>query len=301
MAHPGEHTSPWSDVLHGPWSALWLPWTMLALSATLYTLGIVRLWKKGTIGRGLRRWEIGAFAAGWLTIVVAQVSPLAWLSEQLFSAHMTQHELLMLIAAPLLVLGRPLVVMMWALPATARRRAGDLVQEPLVWRPWRFLTAPLVVWALHGAALWLWHLPAWYQGALANDNLHLVQHACFLGTAALFWWTIVHGRYGRIGYGMAVLYVFTTMLHSGLLGALFTFAPRAIYPAYARSAPAWNVSAVEDQQLAGLIMWIPFGIVFLIVGLALFAAWMGESDRRLSYGRVSALSAPAEGGPADAR
>lgn len=290
MAHPGEHTSPWADTLHGPWSPLWLPWAMLAMSGLMYTVGVLRLWRRGAVGRGLRPWEIGAFALGWLTIVLAQVSPLAWLSEQLFSAHMTQHELLMLVAAPLLVLGRPMVVMMWALPAGARRWAGDLTQEPVVGTPWRFLTTPVVVWALHGAALWLWHLPAWYEGALASDNVHLVQHACFLGTAALFWWTIVHGRYGRIGYGMAVLYVFTTMLHSGLLGAMFTFAPRAIYPAYARTAPSWNVSAVEDQQLAGLIMWIPFGIVFLVVGLALFAAWMGESDKRLSYGRVSALS-----------
>jgi putative membrane protein len=273
---------------------------MLALSALLYTAGVVRLWRKGAIGRGVRRWEILAFATGWLTIVVAQVSPLAWLSEQLFSAHMTQHELLMLIAAPLLVLGRPMVVMMWALPAPGRQTLGTFSQEPFIARPWRVLTAPLTVWALHGAALWIWHVPVLYQGALANDNLHLVQHACFLGTAALFWWTIVQGRYGRIGYGAAVLYVFSTMLHSGLLGALFTFAPTAMYPAYARSALAWNVSPIEDQQLAGLIMWIPFGIVFLILGLALFAAWMGESDRRLAYGRVNALTGRAHRGGADA-
>jgi cytochrome c oxidase assembly factor CtaG len=297
MAHPGTHAASVSDALHGPWSTLWLPWGMLALSGALYATGVVRLWRKGALGHGLRPWEPLCFAAGWLTIVVAQVSPLAWLSEQLFSAHMTQHELLMLIAAPLLVLGRPLVVMLWALPANGRRRAGTLVQQPLVARPWRVVTAPIVVWTLHGAALWLWHLPAWYEGALTNDNVHLAQHACFLGTAALFWWTIVHGRYGRVGYGMAVLYVFTTMLHSGVLGALFTFAPRAIYPAYARTAPAWNMTAVEDQQLAGLIMWIPFGLVFLVVGLALFAAWMGESDRRLTLGRAHALTSPANAGP----
>jgi cytochrome c oxidase assembly factor CtaG len=300
MAHPGEHTSPWSDALTGPWSALWLPWTMLALSAVLYTTGVVRLWRKGVIGRGLRRWEIVAFACGWLTIVVAQVSPLAWLSEQLFSAHMTQHELLMLIAAPLLVLGRPMVVMMWALPASARHRLGAFSQEPVVARPWRVLTTPLAVWALHGAALWIWHVPSLYQDALASDNVHLLQHACFLGTAALFWWTIVQGRHGRIGYGAAVVYVFSTMLHSGLLGALFTFAPGTIYPSYARTAPAWNVSPLDDQQLAGLIMWIPFGIVFLVLGLALFAAWMGESDRRLAYGRANALAGGTSAGGADA-
>lgn len=301
MAHPGTHTSPLADALGGPWSALWLPWVMLAISASLYAGGLLRLWRKGVVGKGVRRWEPVCFAAGWLTIVVAQVSPLAWLSEQLFSAHMTQHELLMLIAAPLIVLGRPLVVMLWALPAPVRGRVGFVSQQPMVSRPWRFLTTPLVVWALHGLALWVWHLTSWFEGALASDNWHLVQHACFLGTAALFWWTIVHGRYGRLGYGMAVLYVFTTMLHSGVLGALFTFAPSPFYPTYARTAGAWNVTPVEDQQLAGLIMWIPFGVVFLIVGLALFAAWMGESDKRLAYGRVHALTHPpapdASGGP----
>ena len=300
MAHPGEHASPWTDALSGPWSSLWLPWTMLAMSAVLYGTGALRLWRRGVIGHGVRRWELLAFAAGWTAIVIAQVSPLAWLSEQLFSAHMTQHELLMLVAAPLLVLGRPMVVMMWGLPAATRQRLGRVSQQPFVGRPWRLLTAPLVVWALHGAALWVWHVPLLYQDALASDNLHLVQHACFLGTAALFWWTIVQGRYGRLGYGAAVVYVFSTMLHSGLLGALFTFAPGTIYPAYSRSAPAWGVSAIEDQQLAGLIMWIPFGIVFLILGLALFAAWMGESDRRLAYGRVTALAAGRPPGERDA-
>jgi cytochrome c oxidase assembly factor CtaG len=273
---------------------------MLAISALLYAAGAIRLWRRGALGHGLRGWEIGAFAAGWIAIVIAQVSPLAWLSEQLFSAHMTQHELLMLIAAPLLVLGRPMVVMMWALPASSRRELGDLTRRRVVSQPCRVLTTPLLVWALHGAALWIWHVPVLYQAVLTNDNLHLVQHACFLGTAILFWWTIVQGRYGRIGYGAAVLYVFSTMLHSGLLGALFTFAPSPIYPAYERSATGWNVSPLEDQQLAGLIMWIPFGIVFLILGLALFAAWMGESDHRLAYGRVNALTGRSPKGERDA-
>ena len=291
MAHPGTHSSSLAgSLLRGPWSSLSLPWLMLAGSALVYSAGAIRLWRKGVFGKGLKWWEPACFAAGWLTLVVAQVSPLAWLSDQLFSAHMTQHELLMLVAAPLIVLGRPMVVMLWALPSAARGRIGLLSQQPTVSRPWRLLTTPLVVWGLDGAALWLWHLPAWFEGALADSNWHLVQHASFLGTAALFWWTIVHGRYGRLGYGMAVLYVFTTMLHSGVLGALFTFAPRTFYATYSRTAPAWNVTPLEDQQLAGLIMWIPFGAVFLIVGLALFAAWMGESDRRLAYGRVHALT-----------
>ena len=285
--HPETHPSALQGLLHGPWSADPIPWTLLGITGVAYLAGVIRLWRQhAALPRGLRWWEPACFALGWLTIVAAQVSPLDWLSGQLFSAHMTQHELLMLTAAPLLVAGRPLIVMLWALPATQRRAAGVLARRPVISRPWRVLTTPIVVWALHGAALWIWHLPSWYQAAVANDTIHLVQHACFLGTAALFWWTLVHGRYGRGGYGIAVLYVFTTMLHSGMLGALLTFSPRPWYPLYAERAGAWNLLPVEDQQLAGLIMWIPFGVVFLIVGLAFFAAWLGEAERRRVHGSV---------------
>jgi cytochrome c oxidase assembly factor CtaG len=271
---------------------------MLAMTGTAYALGALRLRRSAAVG--LPWWEPLCFAAGWLVILFAQVSPLDWLSEQLFAAHMTQHELLMLIAAPLLVLGRPLLVMLWALPLRSRQAIGAATRRPIVSASWRAISAPFAVWLLHGVALWIWHLPSWYEAAVRNESIHLVQHACFLGTALLFWWTLVHGRFGRIGYGAAVLFIFTTMLHSGLLGALFTFGDRAWYPTYARTAPAWNVTGVEDQQLAGLIMWIPFGVVFTIVALALFAAWLGESDRRLRYGRAASLTLQHPDGGRDA-
>jgi putative membrane protein len=295
MVHPGDHeVSAVGSLIGGPWSTEAIPWAMLAVSGSAYVVGLMRL-RRASPRSGLRWWEPTCFAAGWLVILLAQVSPLAWLSEQLFAAHMTQHELLMLIAAPLLVLGRPLLVMLWALPRRGRQAVGGATRRRAFAAGWRWISAPFAVWALHGLALWIWHLPSWYQAAVAHEGLHLVQHACFLGTALLFWWTLVHGRFGRIGYGAAVLFIFTTMLHSGLLGALFTFSERAWYPTYARSAPAWHVSGLEDQQLAGLIMWIPFGVVFLVVALAMFSAWLGESDRRLRYGSVAALTAASSG------
>ncbi len=298
MAHPDHDIG--STFVHGPWSTQALPWIMLAISGTAYVVGAMRL-RRQAGDRGLRRWEIAAFAAGWLTIVFAQVSPLAFLSEQLFSAHMSQHELLMLVAAPLMVLGRPMYVMLWAFGANERLQIASATRAPAVSRTWRFITMPLFVWTLHAASLWLWHLPALYEAAVANQNIHLVQHAFFLGSAALFWWTVVNGRHGRAAYGAAVVYVFTTMLHSGVLGAMVALAPGVWYPSYAVTAPAWGLTGLEDQQLAGLIMWVPFGIVFLVIGLALFAAWLGESDRRLRYGSVHALTARNEGGEIDAR
>lgn len=298
MAHPEDGIG--GTLAHGPWSTQVLPWIMLAASGTAYLRGARRL-RRQAGNRGLRRWEMAAFAAGWLTIVFAQVSPLAYLSEQLFSAHMSQHELLMLVAAPLLVLGRPMYVMLWAFGPQERLQIASATRAPAVWHSWRFITAPLFVWSLHGASLWLWHLPSLYEAAVADQNIHLVQHAFFLGSAALFWWTVVNGRHGRAAYGAAVVYVFTTMLHSGLLGAMVALAPRVWYPSYGLTAPQWGFTGLEDQQLAGLIMWVPFGIVFLVIGLALFAAWLSESDRRLRYGSVHALTARNEGGGLDAR
>ena len=149
------------------------------------------------------------------------------------------------------------------------------------------LTAPMLVFVLHGIALWIWHLPALFEAALASERLHALQHLSFLLTAALFWWGMIHGRYGRAGYGAAVAYVFLTSLHSTILGALLTVAPSAWYASYRTTAAAKHLDAVADQQLAGLIMWIPSGVVFIIVGLALFAAWLGESERRVALGSAA--------------
>ena len=266
----------------------------LLLTGALYVRGATRLWRRGA-QRGLRRWQIFSFAAGWLALVLALLSPIAALSEVLFSVHMTQHELLMVVAAPLLVLARPLAVFVWALPPVWRFRVGRWTRRPLVAKGWSALTGPLTVWILHGAALWVWHLPTLYQAAVEHDGIHALMHVCFLFSAALFWWALVHGRYGRLGYGIAVLYVFTTGIHSTVLGALLTLAPRPWYAIYRDRAPLMHVDPLTDQQLAGLLMWVPFGTIFVVIGLALFAAWLGEAERRVVYTRAEQLRA----GPRD--
>jgi cytochrome c oxidase assembly factor CtaG len=107
----------------------------------------------------------------------------------------------------------------------------------------------------------------------------------------LFWWTLIHGRHGRLGYGAALVYVFTTAAHNSVLGALLTFAPHSWYRTYVASTAAWSLTPLEDQQLGGLIMWVPAGVILLVIGLALFAAWMGECERRFQYTRMAALVA----------
>lgn len=269
----------------------WEPGVLISLAGTavLYASGLARLWRRAGVGQGIRRWEAACFAAGWLALLIALVSPLHALGELLFSAHMAQHEVLILIAAPLLVLGRPLAPFLWVLPREEREAAGRWAQAPPVARAWRFLTAPLVVWVIHGVALWIWHLPALYQATLEDDFIHTLQHLSFFGSAALFWWALIHGRFGRLGYGAAVLWVFTTSLHSGVLGALLTFAPRLWYPIYEARTGEWGLSALEDQQLAGLIMWVPAGVLFIVLGLGLFAAWLGEAERRVAFTRSETM------------
>jgi putative membrane protein len=268
---------------------LWYTWGRdpvviagLLLTAWLYWRGFRRVWAESARGRESRRSEAWAFAGGWLALFVALVSPLHPWGEVLFSAHMTQHEVLMLVAAPLLVLGRPLVPFMWALPAHWRSRVGALGKQRSVQTVWRFVTNPLAAWAIHAVALWIWHTPALFQSTLTSDLVHTLQHLSFLGSALLFWWALVHGRRGLMGYGAAVLYMFTTSVHSGVLGALITFARVVWYPAYANSTASWGLTPLEDQQLGGLIMWVPAGLVYIVAGLALMVGWMRESERRVA-------------------
>ncbi|HKR01701.1 MAG TPA: cytochrome c oxidase assembly protein [Pyrinomonadaceae bacterium] len=267
---------------------LWYTWGRdpliivgLGLTAYAYWRGLRRVWRESARGRELRKSEAWAFGLGWLALFVALVSPLHPWGEVLFSAHMTQHEVLMLVAAPLLVLGRPLVPFLWALPARWRLIVGGFGKQKGVRRIWRTLTNPLAAWAIHAVALWMWHIPSLFQATLRSDFVHTLQHLSFLGSALLFWWALVHGRRGWMGYGAAVLYMFTTSVHSGVLGALITFARSAWYPAYANSTQSWGLTPLEDQQLGGLIMWVPAGLVYIIAGLALMVGWMRESERRV--------------------
>jgi putative membrane protein len=225
-----------------------------------------------------RRIAFAACAA--LSIVVALAPPLGTLAHDLLWVHMVQHELLMIVAAPLLVFGSPLLAFLWTLRPPARRTAMRMLRQPAVVTVWSVVTAPAVVFLLHAAALWAWHVPALYGAAIRSAAVHAVEHACFFVSAGLFWWGITRGRYGRLGYGSAVLYVFATAMHSGLLGAALTLSPRAWYPAHAATTAAWGLSPLEDQQLAGLVMWIPASVIFVAAGLCYFALWLKESERR---------------------
>lgn len=269
------------------WHDLWRAWSfepvvVISLVATgaLFTLGLRKLWHDSGKGKGIQQWEALAFAGGWLALVVALISPVHAWGRVLFSAHMTQHEILMLVAAPLLVLGRPLIAVLWALPLKWSRRVGALGKIKWLRQTWKFLTLPILAWVIHMIALWIWHLPVMFEAVLHSEWVHTAQHLSFLLSALLFWWALIHGRQGLMGYGAAALYVFTTSLHSGLLGALLTFSGSVWYPSYVGLTASWGLTPLADQQLGGLIMWIPAGVLYAIAGLALMAGWLREAERR---------------------
>jgi putative membrane protein len=273
------------------WNLHWSfePWVLacLALSAAGYGLGLWRLWRSAGTGRGVTRAQAWAFAGGWLALVVALVSPLDPLGVQLFSAHMLQHELMMVVAAPLLCVARPLVLWTWALPPPARRTVGRWTRQPR-WRAcWHAITAPVSTWVLHALALWGWHLPSLFDAALRDNGVHTLQHLGFLGSALLFWWSALKPA-TRQAQGRALLYLFTTMLHTGALGALLTLAPTVWYPSYLPTTAALGIDALEDQQLGGLVMWVPAGLAYFASGLLLAARWSGLGGPRGRAARINA-------------
>jgi cytochrome c2 len=182
----------------------------------------------------------------------------------------------MVAAAPLLVLGKPIVPILWSLPLSWRRAAGIVAGQPWVERPWDRLTQPAVAWTLHAIAIWAWHVPGLFQATLESELVHGAQHLSFLGSALLFWWSLLRVREGRLGRPAAVLYLFTTAVHTSLLGALLTFSSRVWYPIYAAHTANWGLTPLEDQQLAGVIMWVPAGLAYLAAALIVAASWLKE-------------------------
>jgi cytochrome c oxidase assembly factor CtaG len=211
----------------------------------------------------------GARAAALLVLAAALGPPLHGLAERSLAAHMVQHEVLMLVAAPLVALAWPGTPWLAALPRPARRRA---LGARLVRRAFRAGRSVAGAWLLHGLAVWGWHAPPLFDGAARHPALHALQHASFLGTAVLFWASLLQP--GAAGYGAATASVFTTAVHTGALGALLTVVPRPLYATYG------GPGALEDQQLAGLIMWVPAGAVLIAAGVALAGAWLREAGRR---------------------
>ncbi len=262
----------------------------LALLVVLYTAGLLR---RGNIYR--LRWRHASFYTGFLTLAFALVSPIHELGEQLFSAHMLQHEILILISAPLISAAHPGATLLWAFAPRQRVNLGGWIHAVEGGQLIGFITRPLTAWLLEAFTLWIWHVPALYQATLTSDWIHAIQHLSFFFSAAIFWSALYGVGRSAMSYGAATFYVFGTAAHCSALGALLTFSAILWYPAYRHTTQAWGLSPLEDQQLGGVIMWVPSGVVLITIGLALFAKWLRESDRRLAHTSVQAALDLAKG------
>lgn len=267
LAHAGRPVAPHD---------LWTAWNLDPLLVTAIAL-VLWLHRRGRVPspRPVDRWRSRAFVAGLAVLAVALLSPLEPLSGALASAHMVQHLLLIVVAAPLLALSAPGSALLRGSPVAVRRVRGRFrrsgVPSPILRAP----DHPLVVWSLHVAVVWLWHSRVAYDAALASTPLHVAEHLTFLVTAVLFW-RVVLGvrRSGRVSQGVVVLLVFGMAMQSVFLALLMTFATEPWYAAYADTTAAWGLGHLADQHLAGVIMWIPAGAIYVAAALAALASWM---------------------------
>jgi putative membrane protein len=264
-AHEGGATESWPAAL------------AVALAAAL----ILRAWtgRRARLAGG----EAAAVFAGLAMLAAALIGPLAALENRSLAAHMTAHELLMVGAAPLLASARAWRLSLPALPFALRRTAAALLRS--LHRPIAALARPLTATLLSAAALWIWHLPGPFQAALRDPIIHALQHASFFGTALLFWAAMLSPAHWR-REGAALLCLFATALHTGALGALMTFSPRNWYAL--EGVPPFGLSLIEDQQLAGLIMWIPGGLVYAAAALLALARMLARPAAPLPFERSGA-------------
>ncbi|MFN2507125.1 MAG: cytochrome c oxidase assembly protein [Acidimicrobiales bacterium] len=264
------------STLAGSWSFEPALLTATVLTAVIYGRGTARLGRR-IAAPGRRRRDV-AFYGGLAIVLAAVMSPLGALSAALFSAHMGQHLILMLVAAPLLAWSRPGAALLAGLSEGGR----DLVRRAAAGGlrgAGHAVTRPLVVGVVGTLVLWAWHMPSLYEAALAYPVLHVAEHVSFLGVAVLFW-AVVLGSGVRRGTPrpVALLLVLATGVQSTALGAILVFASMPLYPAHAEGAAAWDVSPLGDQQLAGALMWSPPALIYLVTIGWLFVRWFAEMD-----------------------
>jgi putative membrane protein len=217
--------------------------------------------------------RVQVFLLGSLVLFIALVSPLDTLGDgYLLSAHMIQHMLITLVAPPLLLIGTP--------PWLFR----PLLRLPLALPIGRFLTTPLFTFFVYNATFSIWHVPRYYEATLQSLPIHILEHVMFFVTATLTWWPIFSpmDELPRLSDPLQCLYLFFESLPPTILGALITFSDTLLYPTYARAPRVWGLTPAIDQQAAGLIMWIPGALVFLLVLTVVFFRWFGEDDYKPS-------------------
>jgi cytochrome c oxidase assembly factor CtaG len=234
------------------------------VAAALYARGFATLNRRMPYRFGA--WRMVAFAAGIAVVLLAASPFLDELSHALLQAHMTQHLMLMLVAPPLLWVGAPVAPLLLGLPRPLRRVVARWLGTPALRRLASVLAHPALGWTAFVIAFWAWHVPALYDLALRSDAWHHVEHASFFATALLFWRPVILPWPSRASWPhwAMIPYLVLAEFQNTTLAAILTFSDRVIYPAYESVPRSWGLTALEDQSIAGAIMWVPGSIAFLL-------------------------------------
>jgi cytochrome c oxidase assembly factor CtaG len=265
MHHHHEHGLGWTlDPL------LVVP---LVLALLIYAVGWVRLSRRASEPP-----RPTLFLSGWIVLTLSLVSPLHEAGERSFTMHMIEHELIMLVATLLLAASSAGGTLAWGLPRPLRTALGGSWKSPPQ-SLWKRLTEPVTATAIQAVVMWAWHAPILFDRALDSFGWHVFQHACFFLSSLLFWWAMLHPRSRSGGYGVSAACLFVTSLIGGALGALMSFSSSPWYADYAAMGMTGiGLDPVDDQRLAGLVMWIPGGLVHGVAALVMFYKWLKASE-----------------------
>ena len=273
-AHGGAHTEAagWNSWITDPAVAI-----ILLVATALYLGGLARMLSRPAGRWPVSKWRVISFASALGVIGIALLSPIDAFAEKLFSVHMAQHLLLVLVAAPLIAVSNAHLVYLWLLPLPARRWMGRaIIGIPGVKYAAHANVTAWVICATFVGSLWFWHAPATYDWALANKWGHASEHLALLATSTVFWRVVVTSGERRLSPGMMILMVSLVGIQGSFLAALITFAPRPLYAAYA-------ANPIDDQALGGVLMCIPAS--FLYLGSSIWALWRMLNGRRLRAAR----------------
>ena len=259
-----------------PHADTWPTLAALLAAAAVYTRGWWVLSSRMPVRFGKGR--LAAFLGGLAVIAVALASPLDTLAGGRLSAHMVQHQLLMMLAPPLLWLGAPVAPMLLGLPRWLRRPVAAGFASRVGRTTADLIAHPAFGWIAFAVAFWAWHTPRLYELALRSHAWHHLEHACFFATAMVFWRPVILAWPARSPWPRWTMipYLLLADLQNTVLAAILTFSDRVIYPAYATIPRAGAISALDDQSMAGVIMWVPGSLVFLFAAVWLAMASMNE-------------------------
>ncbi len=275
--------------------ALLLSWDLraevilsLALAGTIYSLGWWRI-RKSQEQRGDRKrlasgWRLVAYLGGLVLLGIALMSPIDVLGGQLFTMHMIQHLLLVMIVPPLLLISNPLPFFMWGLPGRARRGVGQSLNRRSTFRQGlTALTAPGLVWMAFIAVFLAWHDPNAYNAALQSDLIHDLEHLTFFVTAMLFWWLVIGAgpRLRSLSRGLRIGLLLAVVPANMAAGVAIAFASQPIYTYYTTVPRLWGLTVMQDQTIGGIIMWIPGSMMYILAALILISGLVQkEADKR---------------------